>query len=346
MRAELAALPDGTYAFEDFIDGVGEEPEPLRIAVELTVRGDEVWVDFEGTAPQVAGGAQLPGRHGQRRRLLRVPRHRRPRDPERRRLHAADPHQRAGGHDREPGATGGLRRARRRRLPRLRRGHGRARAGRAGPGDRAGRGRADADRDRRLRGREAVRPDRGDRRLLGRARERATGSRACRTRSPTSRTSPSSWSRATCRCGCTATGSSPTRAAPGRFRGGLAYERSFELLADEAVLTVRSDRRSHPPYGIEGGEAGAPSSNTIARPAASASVADDADGGAEAAPGRRLPPRLRRRRRQRLAVRARPGARARGRPRREGERRGGARALRRRHRRRPGGRGATAAARS
>jgi hypothetical protein len=29
------------------------------------------------------------------------------------------------------------------------------------------------------------------------------------------------------------------------------------------VLTVRSDRRSHPPYGIEGGEAGAPSSNTI-----------------------------------------------------------------------------------
>ena len=29
------------------------------------------------------------------------------------------------------------------------------------------------------------------------------------------------------------------------------------------MLTVRSDRRAHPPYGIEGGEAGAPSSNTI-----------------------------------------------------------------------------------
>jgi N-methylhydantoinase B len=50
---------------------------------------------------------------------------------------------------------------------------------------------------------------------------------------------------------------------PGRFRGGLAYERSYELLADEAVLTVRSDRRAHPPYGIHGGEAGAPSSNTV-----------------------------------------------------------------------------------
>ena len=31
MRAELAALPDGVYAFEDFIDGFGDEPEPLRI---------------------------------------------------------------------------------------------------------------------------------------------------------------------------------------------------------------------------------------------------------------------------------------------------------------------------
>ena len=56
---------------------------------------------------------------------------------------------------------------------------------------------------------------------------------------------------------------------PGRFRGGLAFERSYELLADEAVLTMRSDRRFHPPYGIEGGEAGAPSSNTIRSTAAS-----------------------------------------------------------------------------
>ena len=60
MRAELAALPDGTWAFEDFIDGFGEEPSPLRVAVELTVRGDEVWVDFSGTAPQVAAGLNCP----------------------------------------------------------------------------------------------------------------------------------------------------------------------------------------------------------------------------------------------------------------------------------------------
>ena len=131
MRAELAALPDGVYAFEDFIDGFGDEPEPLRIAVELTVRGDEVWVDLEGTAPQVAAGLNCPvgmvnaGVYCAFRGIAE------PRDPERRRLHAADPHQRAGRHDREPGAAGGLRRAGRRRLSRLRRGDGRARAGRA-----------------------------------------------------------------------------------------------------------------------------------------------------------------------------------------------------------------------
>jgi N-methylhydantoinase B len=33
------------------------------------------------------------------------------------------------------------------------------------------------------------------------------------------------------------------------------------VLAERATLTVRSDRRDHPPYGLDGGEPGAPSSN-------------------------------------------------------------------------------------
>src|ERR1700674_3295330 len=48
---------------------------------------------------------------------------------------------------------------------------------------------------------------------------------------------------------------------PGKFRGGLAYTREWRLLADEAVYTVRSDRRSHPPYGLGGGLPGSPSMN-------------------------------------------------------------------------------------
>jgi N-methylhydantoinase B len=50
---------------------------------------------------------------------------------------------------------------------------------------------------------------------------------------------------------------------PGRFRGGLAIVREFRLLASEASLTVRSDKRRFRPFGLAGGHAGTPSSNAI-----------------------------------------------------------------------------------
>jgi N-methylhydantoinase B len=49
----------------------------------------------------------------------------------------------------------------------------------------------------------------------------------------------------------------------GRQRGGLAYVRAFRVLASRATLTIRTDRRDHPPYGLDGGEPGAPSSNVV-----------------------------------------------------------------------------------
>ena len=52
-RAEIAAWPDGTYSFTDYIDDDGFNDEPLPIAVAITVHGDSVTVDFEGSAPQV-----------------------------------------------------------------------------------------------------------------------------------------------------------------------------------------------------------------------------------------------------------------------------------------------------
>ena len=45
--------------------------------------------------------------------------------------------------------------------------------------------------------------------------------------------------------------------------GGLGYVREYRVLAQRATLTIRSDRRDHPPYGLEGGEPGAPSSNVV-----------------------------------------------------------------------------------
>ena len=50
---------------------------------------------------------------------------------------------------------------------------------------------------------------------------------------------------------------------PGRFRGGLAIVRDYRLLADEAILTMRSDKREFPPHGLIGGHPEAPSLNVI-----------------------------------------------------------------------------------
>jgi N-methylhydantoinase B/oxoprolinase/acetone carboxylase alpha subunit len=54
-RAMLTGIPDGEYAFEDFLDddGITEEPVPIRVS--LRIRRDEVTVDFAGSSPQVGG---------------------------------------------------------------------------------------------------------------------------------------------------------------------------------------------------------------------------------------------------------------------------------------------------
>ena len=55
-RSEIAEIPDGTYEFTDHIDGLGENPETIVFHVSLTVRGDEVVVDWTGSSSQVKGG--------------------------------------------------------------------------------------------------------------------------------------------------------------------------------------------------------------------------------------------------------------------------------------------------
>jgi N-methylhydantoinase B len=60
MRAELAALPDGRYAFEDVLDDDGQGTEDIRIAVTITVDGEALTVDFAGTADQVTGAVNAP----------------------------------------------------------------------------------------------------------------------------------------------------------------------------------------------------------------------------------------------------------------------------------------------
>src|SRR5688572_29373747 len=54
-RAEIRKLPDGEYGFTDYLDDDGIDPDPIRIQVTITVRGDEMDVDFTGTSSQVKG---------------------------------------------------------------------------------------------------------------------------------------------------------------------------------------------------------------------------------------------------------------------------------------------------
>jgi N-methylhydantoinase B len=58
-------------------------------------------------------------------------------------------------------------------------------------------------------------------------------------------------------------GLEPDSGGPGEYRGGLAFRRQYRLLADDAVCTLRSDRREHPPYGIAGGMPGGGSRNLL-----------------------------------------------------------------------------------
>ena len=59
MRDAIARLPDGVYAYQTYLDNSGESAEPLLLRLKLTVSGDEIHADFTGSAPQVAGPANL-----------------------------------------------------------------------------------------------------------------------------------------------------------------------------------------------------------------------------------------------------------------------------------------------
>ncbi len=54
-RAAIEQWPDGQYRYSDYIDDDGIDDEPVLIAVTITVSGTELTVDFTGTSEQVKG---------------------------------------------------------------------------------------------------------------------------------------------------------------------------------------------------------------------------------------------------------------------------------------------------
>ncbi|HAY91722.1 MAG TPA: hydantoin utilization protein B, partial [Rhodobacteraceae bacterium] len=59
MRSELEALPNGRWEAEDFLDNDGIEDTPLSIKVALEIQGDQMTLDFTGSAPQCAGPVNI-----------------------------------------------------------------------------------------------------------------------------------------------------------------------------------------------------------------------------------------------------------------------------------------------
>jgi N-methylhydantoinase B len=55
MRENILALPDGTYRYDDFLDNDGVTDAPLLIALDLTIRGDQMRLDFSRSAPPCQG---------------------------------------------------------------------------------------------------------------------------------------------------------------------------------------------------------------------------------------------------------------------------------------------------
>lgn len=55
MRACIAEIPDGTYTYTDYLDSDGVDNAPLRLTVDLTVRGSDVYLDFSRSSPPCRG---------------------------------------------------------------------------------------------------------------------------------------------------------------------------------------------------------------------------------------------------------------------------------------------------
>ena len=55
MKNTIAEIPNGVYEFNDFMDSDGLNTYDIPICLKITVKGDRIHLDFEGTSPQVKG---------------------------------------------------------------------------------------------------------------------------------------------------------------------------------------------------------------------------------------------------------------------------------------------------
>jgi len=55
LRETIRRIPDGKYAFMDYLDDDGISDQPVKICAEIFIRGSQALIDFSSSSPQVEG---------------------------------------------------------------------------------------------------------------------------------------------------------------------------------------------------------------------------------------------------------------------------------------------------
>ena len=71
-RAVIADLPDGDFRFVDYLDEDGPDGVPVRLELNLQIRGDGIVMDFTGSDPQLKSALNMPTGGNPRHILLMV----------------------------------------------------------------------------------------------------------------------------------------------------------------------------------------------------------------------------------------------------------------------------------
>jgi N-methylhydantoinase B len=262
MQAAISEIPDGRYVFEDWIDGVGDNPTPLRIAVEVIVEGSGICVDFTGTSAQVAAAvncpiamvnsstycairclstSELPNCQGYMRPVKVVAPRGTILNPEHPAACAA---RGVMGYRVFDAIMGALAPVLRDKV---------IAASEGGPTLIS------------FGGRHQGKPFVLTEVMVGTwgARADLDGIEGISNPAANLSNNPVELIEAELPLEVVEYTLVPDSGGAGRRRGGLAFSREYRLRADSAVCTIRSDRRDHPPYGLDRGLAGGPSSNVI-----------------------------------------------------------------------------------
>ncbi|MFN8701272.1 MAG: hydantoinase B/oxoprolinase family protein [Rhodospirillales bacterium] len=262
IRAEIAALPDGCYHFEDYLDGLGEHPERIKFHAALTIAGDTVHIDWTGTSAQVAAAINGPMPTTNAMCYLAV----------RCALGAAIPncegYMRAikvtaplGSivNPREPAACGARGIICFRMFDTLLGAFAQILPGRIPAANEGG---SSAPH---IAGRHNNKPFIVSGGLMGcwGGSAQRDGQEGISNPGANLGNTPIEMLEARHPVEITHYSFVENSGGPGRHRGGAALSRGYRLLAEDAVLIMRSDRRAVPPYGLDGGLPGTPSWNII-----------------------------------------------------------------------------------